>query len=99
MRARVLPTKGDAGALIAQIDAVHGYPRTETGTRVGGGRHVATITTATDTVPILLKDGSWAVRSDRLALARLPVTGERDVKADLEEPADVRVVRSEAGKP
>lgn len=94
MRARTVATKAEADALIAQIDAAHGLPRTERGTRVGGGRHVESITTVTDTVPIRLRDGSWAVRSDRLSLARLPVTGERDIKAEIEEPTDIEASKS-----
>lgn len=91
MKARVLASEALARALIAQIDAEHGYPRVEPGVYRGDGRHIDVVTT-TDHEPVRLKDGTWAVRSDRLALARLPVTGERDIKADVEAPADVRAI-------
>ena len=93
MRAIAKATKAEAEALIAQIDAERGFPRTEVGIRVGGGRHVDTITTVTDTVPVRLKDGTWAVRADRLALAGLATTGERDVKADIDDAAPLEIAK------
>lgn len=93
MRALAVATKAEAQALIAQIDSARGYPRTEVGTRVGGGRHVATITTTTDTVPVPLKDGTWAVRADRLALAGLATVGEREIKDDIDNTAPESVKR------
>ena len=94
MKALTFATEAQARLQIALIDAAHGYPRIEPGVYRGGGRHIDVVTT-TDHEPIRLKDGTWAVRSDRLALASLATTGEREIKADVEKPADVRAVVEE----
>ncbi len=73
--------KDAAEAKIREIDAAKGYPRTEVGTRIGGGRHVESVTTITDDEPVQLADGSWGVSADRVALAGLDARAavEKDV--------------------
>lgn len=101
MRATTHASRDAALLEIARIDAARGYPITEQGTRVGGGRHVATITTTTDQEPVELKDGTWAVDADRaeaagVAPGRTPRTiddGERatrDVVVAADEKERVR---------
>lgn len=87
MRARTYATEALARVAIAQIDAAHGYPRTYRGVDQHG-EPAGMVVTTTDVEPIRLRDGTWSVRSDRLALASLPTTGERDVRDDV--PADGR---------
>jgi len=66
MQAKVYATKGAANTAIGQVNATLGYPRTEVGVRVGGGRHVASITTTTCAAPVELKDGTFAVDVEQL---------------------------------
>lgn len=91
MKARTFANEADARVVIALINAARGFPRTEQGVRVGGGRHVESFTTTTDIEPIELRNGTWAVRSDRIALADISTSGEREIKDDIDDPPDIRV--------
>lgn len=95
MKARAYPTKADALTAIAAIDAHHGYPRAYPGVLHGRGAQAKMVVTTTDVEPIRLRDGTWAVRSDRLALASIARTGEREINDDVEEPADIRARSAE----
>jgi hypothetical protein len=78
--------KASAEAKIREIDAAHGYPRTEVGTRIGGGRHVDFVTTTTDDEPVQLADGTWGVAAERVVLAGLDARDavEKDVPTTAE---------------
>jgi len=87
-QAEQFATKAEAEAKIAEINAVHGYPRVEQGTRIGGGRHVETITTLTDDEPVQIAGGAWGVRAERLTRAGLDTkkVKECDVEYDEADP-------------
>lgn len=91
MRATIHASRDAALAEIAKIDVAKGYPRTEVGVRSGGGRHVDTVTTATDHEPVELRDGLWAVDADRaeaagVALMKATRTVDQAERVDLGGP-------------
>ena len=64
----------------ALLDKAHGYPRTETGERVGGGVHVESVTTTTAAEPVEhpSKDGRWSITVD----ASVGLESLTDLEAD-----------------
>jgi hypothetical protein len=82
-------TKAEAEAEVAKINVAKGYPRTEQGTRIGGGRHVETITTTTDDEPIEIVGGTWGVAADRLTAAGIDAKEAKEEDVILSKANDV----------
>jgi hypothetical protein len=58
--------RASAEAAIAEKNRKEGYPRTEEGVRVGGGRFVDLIVTESSAEPLPTKDGKWVVPADAI---------------------------------
>lgn len=81
-------TKAEAEAEVAKINVIKGYPRTEQGTRIGGGRHVETITTLTDDEPVEIAGGGWGVDAGRLTAAGIDAKKAKEENVILSEDDD-----------
>lgn len=78
MRVLSRSTRAAIVALIAQEDAHRGLPRTEPGRSVGGGVHVATITTTSSAEPIELDDGTWGMPESAITAPAISRVGIAD---------------------